>query len=71
MSTPDFMPPEVFVRLRLLGMTTGAMYYLQKSHMPTSWSWLLNEWENRQPPDETRVNIGYWNEQARKHGYTD
>jgi hypothetical protein len=69
--TPDFMPPEVFVRLRFLGLTTEAMYLLYEHRQVSDWTTLLDVWENQQSPEEAARNIGYWNEQARKHGHTD
>jgi hypothetical protein len=70
MDTPDFMPPEVFVRLRFLGLTTEAMYYLHNGYDVLDWARLLDMWERRQDAGQ-RPPIDYYNGQARKHGHTD
>jgi hypothetical protein len=71
METPDFMTPEVFVRLRLLGLTTEAIYLLYEHQQVSAWATLLDVWENQQTPEDAALNIGYWNRKARKHGHVD
>jgi hypothetical protein len=56
------MPPELFVRLRLLGFTTEAIEYLDKRYPAMRWEQYVPYLEEEPRPRA----VAYWNQRVRE-----